>query len=316
MENQSTSPRTLQEAIIAYANPDVALAKMIELRWPDGVVCPHCGGTSHYFVKTRRIWRCKREKCERQFTIKIGTVMEDSPMGLDKWLCGLWLLVNAKNGISSYEIHRALGITQKSAWFLLHRLRLVLKTRTFAKLAGEIEVDETYIGGLEANKHEHKKMHAGRGGVGKAVVMGIVQRGGVDGNPSQVRAMVVGNTDADTLQGEVLKNVEMGSTVNTDSHASYKGLGQAYTHETINHSIEFVRGTVTTNRAENFFSCLKRTLKGTYIHVDPVHLQAYVNEQCFRFNARKNNDAERFTMAVKGMEGRRVTYKQLTGNDK
>ncbi|HVX91106.1 MAG TPA: IS1595 family transposase, partial [Candidatus Paceibacterota bacterium] len=266
------------------------------------------------FIKTRRIWRCK--ECGKQFTVKIGTVMEDSPLGLDKWVVGMWLLVNAKNGISSYEIHRALGITQKSAWFLLHRLRLALKTRSFSKVSGTVEVDETYIGGLEENKHEHKKLHAGRGGVGKAIVMGIVERGGVDGSPSQVRAMVVGNTDAETLQGEVLKNVKHGSTVNTDSHASYKGLGQAYTHETINHAIEYVRGNVTTNRAENFFSCLKRTLKGTYISVDPMHLQAYVNEQCFRFNARIGTDRDRFLLAVKGMEGRRLTYKKLTRNGK
>jgi transposase-like protein len=286
---------------------------MIRLRWPDGVVCPHCASTNHYFVKTRRIWRCKG--CAKQFSVKVGTVMEDSPLGLDKWVIGLWLLVNAKNGISSYEIHRSLGITQKSAWFLLHRLRLVLKTRSFTKVSGEVEVDETYIGGLEENKHEYKKLHAGRGGVGKAIVMGILERGGAEGM-SKVRANVVGNTDGATLRGEVKKNVVYGSTVHTDALPSYSGVAERYIHEIINHSMEYVRGTVTTNRVENFFSLLKRTLHGTYVSVEPVHLQRYLDEQCFRFNARKGNDGDRFLVAVKGMEGRRITYKQLTRNGK
>lgn len=312
MENQPTpTPRTLQEAMVVYANKDTALVKMISMRWPDGVTCPHCAGRNHYFIKTRRIWMCK--DCKRQFTVKIGTVMEDSPLGLDKWLCGLWLLVNAKNGISSCEIARALGITQKSAWFLLHRLRLALKQRSFSKVSGEVEIDETYIGGLEENKHESRKLHAGRGGVGKAIVMGILERGGAEGM-SKVRAKVIDNTDGETLIGEVEKNVVFGSTVDTDALPSYNRVAEKFIHEVINHSIEYVRGTVTTNRVENFFSLLKRTLHGTYVSVEPVHLQRYLDEQCFRFNFRKGNDGERFLVAAKGMEGRRITYKQLTRN--
>ncbi len=312
-EAQIPNPRTLQEAIIAYANPDAALAKMVALRWPDGVVCPHCAGTNHYFVKTRRIWRCKG--CKMQFSVKIGTVMEDSPLGLDKWLCGLWMLANAKNGISSYEIHRALGITQKSSWFLLHRLRLVMKTRTFTKLAGEIEADETFIGGLEANRHSDKRKKQGRGPVGKMIVMGILERGGAEG-ASKVRANVIHGTDKATLQGEVEKNVKFGSRVDTDAHPSYVGLNEKFIHEAVNHSFEYVRDTVTTNRLENFFSLLKRTLHGTYVSVEPEHLGRYLDEQCFRFNERKRTDQERFELAAKSMQGRRITYKQLTRNDK
>ncbi len=288
-------PRTLIEAVRYFADPDVALAHMVELRWPGGVHCQTCGRTDVRFLATRRIWECKEKHAKRQFSAKAGTIFEDSALPLDKWFVAIWMVANCKNGISSYEMARALGITQKSAWHMNHRIRLAMKLGTIEKMSGEVEADETYIGGLAKNMHAHKRERAikGTGGAGKAVVMGIIQRGAED-RPSTVVAKVIQNPDSATLQSEIRTNVEVKSALYTDGWAAYRGLSKDYAHATVDHAIEYVNGRVHTNSVENFWSLLKRSIKGTYISVEPFHLGRYVDEHVFRFNARKGNDADRF----------------------
>jgi len=306
-EKNDNLPKTLQQAIIFFADPDVALTFMAELRWPDGPTCPACESKEYSFISTRRVWKCKA--CKKQYTVKQGTLMEDSALGLDKWLCAIWMIANDKNGISSYEIHRGLGITQKSAWFLLHRIRLAMQTGTFQKLSGTIEADETYVGGLARNMHKDKraKKIKGTGSAGKAIVMGILERHG------EVRAKVIPDATKETLHREVRANVQHGSELHTDSWASYAGLETDYVHKVINHAEAYVKDNVTTNGIENFWSLLKRGLKGTYVNVMPFHLFRYVDEQSFRFNYRKLNDQQRFLIACASMDGRRLTYKKLIG---
>lgn len=307
MENDIDNPfpKTLIEAVRYFSNPDVGLAFMASLRWPDGVICPHCDHAGVMFLKNRRVWKCRA--CRKQFSIKTGTIMEDSPIKLDKWLPAIWLIVNAKNGISSYEVHRALGVTQKTAWFLMHRIRLAMQAGTFQKLSGDIEVDETYIGGLARNMHISKRKRLGTGGAGKVAVMGLLERHG------EVRTMIVENTVQDTMQGHIRSHVESGSSVHTDGHGGYKGLSDQYIHNVINHAEEYVRGNVHTNGIENFWSLLKRTIGGTYVSVEPFHLFRYLDEQSFRFNKRKGSDLHRFIEATRTVTGRRLTLKELTG---
>ncbi len=307
MLNESNNlPATLQDAILFFANKDTCFNFMVSMRWSDGIaVCPHCENNQTSFLSTRNIWKCKG--CKKQFSVKIGTIFEDSPIGLDKWLTAMWLIANAKNGISSYEIHRAIGITQKSAWFMLHRIRLAMQNGSLGKLSGNVEVDETYIGGLEKNKHESKKLKQGRGSVGKTAVMGLLERKG------RVRAKVIEKTDKATLHNEVKENVEQGSNLFTDEWRSYQGLNNDYVHEVINHSIEYVKGNVHTNGIENFWSLLKRTIKGTYVSVEPYHLGKYIDEQVFRYNERKAEDKDRFIGVLNAVSGKRLTYNQLIG---
>ncbi len=175
----STEPQTLVEAIRHFADPDVALATMVELRWPEGVCCPTCGRNDVRFIATRRVWECKSVHPKKQFSAKLGTIFEDSPLSLDKWFVAIWMIANCKNGVSSYEVHRALGVTQKTAWFMLHRIRLAMETGSFIKSDGEFEADETFVGGKAANMHKSRKAKTilGTGATGKAVVMGVLRRG-------------------------------------------------------------------------------------------------------------------------------------------
>lgn len=300
-------PKTLTAAIKYFADPDTCVTFMTMLRWPNGVECPICEGKEVSYLSTRRIWKCKA--CKKQFSVKLGTIMEDSPLGLDKWLAAIWMIANCKNGVSSYEIHRALGITQKSAWFLLHRIRLAMETGTFKKLSGTVEADETYLGGLAKNMHRKERENRinGTGGSGKAIVMGILERHG------KVRAKVIADTTKETMHGEVRKTVRRGSKIMTDAHKSYTGLGDEFVHEFVDHTIEYVRDNVHTNGIENFWSLLKRGIKGTYVSVEPFHLQAYVDEQAFRFNERKGKDKDRFLDVLAGIDGKRIMYKTLIG---
>lgn len=309
MSNPLPYPESLQEAIIYFADKDRALEVMVKLRWADGVTCQHCGSGEVAFMASRRVWNCRG--CRKQFSVKTGSVMEDSPLGLDKWLSAMWLIANAKNGVSSCEVARALKITQKSAWFLLHRIRLAMQTGTFEKLSGEVEADETYIGGLARNMHakDRKAKIKGTGGAGsgKAIVMGLLERGG------KARVRVIGDNRKGSIQATVREGVEPGSELHTDSFLSYRGLADDYRHKVIDHAETYVSGSVHTNGMENFWSLLKRCIKGTYVSVEPFHLFRYLDEQSFRFNERKDNDQGRFVKAGAGLAGKRLTYKELTG---
>lgn len=309
-----SEPKTLLDAIKHFADPDVTHEMMVNLRWPNGVHCPSCGRTDVRFISTRRMWECKEKHPRRQFSSKVGTIFEDSPLGLDKWFAAIWMVANCKNGISSYEMARDLGITQKSAWFMDHRIRLAMKAGSIMKMEGECEADESFIGGLAKNMHEKRKKHIGTGGVGKTAVLGILKRKSNKGG-SRVRAKVIPNVRAETLQPEVRATVEKGSRLYTDAWAAYRGLSGDYQHEVIDHAVEYVRGSVHTNGVENFWSLLKRTIKGTYVNVEPFHLGRYLDEQSFRFNEREDSDLGRFKSVLSSVSGRRLTYKELIGND-
>ena len=305
--------KTLQQAIIHFSDYENCRNLMIQLRWPDGKVkCPRCDSAKVTYLAKARVWKCYNKHKSPSFSLKTGTIFEDSPLGLDKWLAALWLIVNCKNGISSCEVARDLGVTQKTAWFVCHRLRTALQDGGFGLLSGEVEVDETFIGGKARNMHASKRKGkiAGTGGYGKVAVMGLLERHG------EVRTMVVANTRRKSLHGEVTKHVEQGSTVYSDSYRSYRRLEDEFIHNVINHAEEYVRGNIHTNGIENYWSLLKRSLGGTYISVEPFHLFRYLDEQSFRFNNRKGmKDADRFLLALSQITGKRLTYKSLTGKD-
>jgi transposase-like protein len=304
------APETLQKAIVYFSDPERCFQYALNLRWPNGVVsCPRCGSENHSFISTRRIWFCKG--CKQQFSLKVGTIFEDSPLGLDKWMCAYWMLCNCKNGISSCEVARAIGVTQKSAWFMLHRIRKTLQD-DFAggKLGGEVEADETFIGGKARNMHINKRERriTGTGGKDKTAVMGLLERGG------KVRTAVIANRKRTLLQAEVKKHVEAGAALYTDALPSYSGLAQQYAHQVVDHAVEYVNGRIHTNGLENFWSLLKRGISGTYVSVEPFHLFRYLDEQTFRYNNRKNkNDQARFELAMRNVFGKRLTYLELTG---
>ena len=306
-------PKTLIEAVKHFADLNVCHQYMLALKWPNGVfVCPKCGSDKVGQIVTRRLLRCKA--CRKQFSAKVDTIFEDSPLGLDKWFVAVWCIANAKNGISSCEVTRALGVTQKTAWFMLHRIRVAMRTRCFRKFSGEVESDETFVGGKAANMHKSRRERAiqGRGAVGKAIVHGLLERaeGGTD-KVSQVKASVVPNTDADTLMPEIARNVERDSQLYTDAHASYSNAAEHWLHSWVDHLSAYVRGCVHTNGLENFWSLLKRGIKGSYVHVAAWHLCRYVDEEVFRFNERDKDDAGRFALVMQMLLGRRITYRQL-----
>jgi transposase-like protein len=309
--SESKKPQTLIEAVRYFADLDVCTEFVAKLRWPNGPVCPRCGCTEYSYLTTRRLWKCKA--CKKQYSVKVGTIFEDSALGLDKWLPAIWLVANSKNGISSHELGRALGITQKSAWFVLHRVRLAMQTRSFLQLSGEVEVDETYIGGKARNMHkrdrERKGIKAGRSTNDKTPVVGMLERGG------RVKAEVVPDVKRRTLRPRVIDAVEAGSALYTDAYRSYTGLDIAYDHRTIDHAERYVDGRVHTNGIENFWSLLKRGLNGTYISVEPFHLFRYIDERVFTYNLRESTDYGRFEAVLAAVNGRRLTYSAVTGQE-
>ncbi len=334
-ENSSTSPvlipKTLIEAVRFYQDAENCRQTMIAVRWLDGIVrCPTCGSEKVTYLAAANLYKCYGRHARQKFSLKVGTVFEDSPIGLDKWLPVVWLLANAKNGISSYEVHRAIGVTQKTAWFMLHRIRTAMQTGSFAKLGGPeggpVEVDETFIGGNPKNMHKSRRIaiqkkrseipnwKAGHGDLGKVPVMGMLDR-----ESRQVRARVVPNVRRETLQNAILNEIGKGSKVYTDGWTGYNDLAaKEYIHETVTHVDEYVRGQVHTQGIENFWSLLKRGLKGTYVAVEPFHLNAYIDEQVFRYNNRATkenplNDSDRFAIALSQIVGKRLTYAELTG---
>jgi transposase-like protein len=322
------APKTLQEAIQLFADYENCRRFMIAVRWADGKVrCPYCGSEKLTYLEKARLYRCYGDHPKQKFSLKIGTVFEDSPIPLEKWLPAVWLLVNCRNGISSYEIHRALGVTQKSAWFIMHRIRLAMQSGSFSKLGGpgrEIEADEVFVGGRVKNMHEKRKAalrearNASLRGdtrlIGKTAVMGILDR-----EQRKVRASVITSTNRQTMQAEILKHVEQGSKIYTDEAPTYRGLPKGYTHEFVNHLKKYVNGRVHTNGLENFWSLLKRGLNGSYVAVEPFHLFRYVDEQAFRYNHRKDDagnkltDADRFKLALSQIAGKRLTFAEVTG---
>jgi hypothetical protein len=313
------SPKTLAEAIRYYSDPDVCLTTMVEARWPKGVICPTCGHAAPRFIATRRVWECRTNHPRRQFSAKVGTIFEDSPLPLETWFPAVWLIANAKNGVSSHEVGRALDVTQKTAWFMLHRIRLAMKSGTFLKLSGLVEADETFIG------PDPKKMHRDRlearrkakgltdGYVSKAIVAGLLERGTKGKSKSRVHAEVVPTTRSVNLIPPVQEHVEPGTEMITDMNRSYYEVRDEYIHSVIDHTKMYVKGHVHTNGIENFWSLLKRMIHGTYVQVAPFHLGAYVDEEVFRFNERGDKDGGRFAKVLGAVAGKRIDYKTLTG---
>lgn len=306
-------PTSLQEAIVYFANPDNCRDYVVARRWPNGVTCPTCGCADVIFLTNQNRWKCREKHSRRQFSLKTGTIYEDSPLGLDKWLTATWMVSNCKNGVSSLEIHRALNITQKTAWFLDHRIRVAFGMEAPDQFTGHVEADETFIGQKARNMHADVRARkiTGTGGKDKTMVMGILERG-KDGKPSQIRTKVVANRKKKALQSEIREHVQAGSAIYTDSLKSYDGLDE-FQHEVVDHAVEYVREKVHTNGCENFWSLTKRMLNGTYISVEPFDLFRYLDEQSYRFNNRKLTDAERFDLAVRGIVGKRLMFDQLTG---
>jgi transposase-like protein len=305
-----SEPKSLQEAIVYFSNPDNCVEYLAKRRWPKGVSCPSCGSERVSYNGKRRTWKCSTHHPKREFSIKVGTIFEDSPIGLDKWLAATWMLTNCKNGISSYEVGRALRVTQKSAWFMMHRIRLALQDQSFGKLSGEVEVDETFIGGKARNMHLEKRERriTGTGGKDKTPVLGMLERGG------KVRTIVVPNRRKGPLHKEIRNHVAAESALYTDALQSYDGLSQEYGHKVIDHAEKYVDGKVHTNGLENFWSLLKRGINGTYVSVEPFHLFRYLDEQSFRYNNRKQlHDGHRFSLAVSQIVGKRLTWDKLTG---
>jgi transposase-like protein len=320
MENKAMiEPKSLQEAILYFANPVNCREYLVARRWPDGVLCPRCQSKNVLFLEKYNRWHCREKHSAPQFTLKTGTIFEDSPIGLDKWLTAMWMIVNCKNGISSYEIARDLKVTQKSAWFIDHRIRLALQSGSLLKLgsnSGEVEADETYIGGKARNMHKSVKarriLGQGHHAKDKVIVMGVLERGG------KVRTQVVPDQTKKTLQPIVREHVQAGAALFTDELGAYKGLSDEYEHQIIDHAVRYVDGKIHTNGMENFWSLLKRGLNGTYVSVEPFHLFRYLDEQVFRYNNRATkdnplNDSDRFDLAVRQIVGKRLTYAELTG---
>jgi transposase-like protein len=304
-------PKTLQEAIVYFSDLDNCQRFIIDLRWADGKIrCPYCGSEKVTYLANARLWKCYEKHAKAKFSLKVGTIMEDSALPVDKWLTAMWLIVNCKNGISSCEIARDLGITQKSAWHMAHRIRFALHHGSFEKLSGHVEVDESFIGGKARNMlvAQRRRRITGTGTKDKTAVMGILERGG------KVRTVVIPNRKKHALQTEVRKHVEAGAALYTDALLSYNGLAGDYAHQVVDHAVEYVSGTCHTNGLENFWSLLKRGISGTYVSVEPFHLFRYLDEQAYRFNNLKDmNDFDRFKLAASQIVGKRLTWNEVTG---
>ncbi len=300
------TPKTLIEAVNLFSDNSKAVEYLAAKRWPNGVTCPVCASHDVTALTTRQLWQCKG--CRKQFSVKKGTIYEDSALPLGKWLTASWMIMNCRNGISSYEIARSIGVTQRTAWFMAHRIREGMKNGSILKLSGAVETDSTYIGGAEKNRHGNKRGQHLQGGSGKAIVYGAVERGG------NVQSKVIDGLARQDVENYVLSTVAVGSELITDEHHGYFNMKHAYDHKAVNHGKgEYVNGTVHTNTIENYWSLVKRMIKGTYIHVESFHLDRYLDEQGLRYNSRKEDEQSRFSNVVTGGIGKRLTWKELTG---
>lgn len=315
----SDTPKTLLESVRHFSGPGVCHEYMLRLKWPTGrIVCPKCGGDKIGNIASRHMLQCKAKDCRKQFSTKLDTIFEDSPLGLDKWFVAVWCIANFKMGISSHELGRTLGVTQKTAWFMLHRIRLAMQTGDFRKLGGVVESDETFVGGKADNMHRHvrERKIRGRGTSGKAIVHGVLERNSDKAaQDSQVQACVVPNTEAATLVPIIRRAVESDAVVCTDATSSYASLGGSFVHKWVDHATRYVLGKVHVNGIENFWSLLKRAVRGTYVAVSPFHLFRYVDEEAWRFNERRFNDGNRFDRVMQGVLGKRLTYRYLCAID-
>lgn len=298
-------------AVRHYSNPLTCVEEVASVKWPNGQpVCPRCSSKKASFLKTRLMWKCLA--CKKQYSVKVGTIFEDSAVGLDKWLCAMWMLANCKNGVSSYEVANALEVTQKTAWFMLQRIRYAMHTGSINKMSGTVEADETFIGGAARFMHKHRredKIH-GRGPMGKEIVFGLLER-----KTGRVHIEHVETRRKGELTAVVKQHVRKGAEVITDELLSYDALNSDYAHKVINHAEQYVDGHVHTNRMENFWSLLKRSIKGTYVSVEPFHLFRYLDEQSFRYNERKDTDVERFHKVLGSVAGKRLTWNTLTSQE-
>src|ERR1700677_1154983 len=287
------APKTLQEAIIHFADFENCKAFMISLRWADGVVkCPRCQSEKIFWIEKERVWKCYGKHDHAKFSLKTGTLMEDSPISIDKWLVALWLIVNCKNGVSSCEVAKDIGVTQKSAWFLNHRIRMAVHNGSIEKASGHVEADETFISGNARETH----------------VAELELR--------ITRTSVIPNRKKKALQSEVRKHGEAGAALYTDALMSYEGLATDYAHQVVDRSVRYVDGNVHTNTLENFWALLKRGISGTYVSIEPFHLFRYLDEQAYRYNFRKDlTDFDRFKMAASQIVGKRLTWNEATGKN-
>lgn len=307
----SEPPKTLIEAVVYFSDFHVCHSYMMSIKWPAGkVICPECSNSEVGQIKSRLMFQCKNKECRKQFSTKVGTIFEDSALPLSKWFVAVWLIANCKHGASSSELARAVGVTQKTGWHMLHRISLAMQANSFRKLCGEVESDETFIGGKAKNMHRSKRRAkiSRRGGAGKAIVHGVLERGG------EIRTTVVPDQKRHTLQTVVRRYVEKGADVFTDSIKSYEGLADEYVHKKIDHAISYVERRVHTTGIENFWLLLKRSLGGTYVAVAVWNLFRYVDEQAWRFNNRKFTDSVRFSLAMRSVVGRRLTWNGLTAH--